>query len=126
MDYKQMFNKLGLKATPARILLYEFLQNKGHITAEEVLTWAKVNFPDFNRATVYNTLNNFEEVGLINKFKLPNSENFIYDTKTHDHFHFVDKNTGEIIDLEPEQVSLDISKLKIKISEVFILGTKRR
>ncbi len=124
MEYKAIFQNLGLKATPVRISIYKFLQDKGHITAEEVLSWAVKNIKDCNRSSVYNTLNNFEKVGLIMKFKLPNSDNFVYDTKTDEHFHFIDEITGEVTDLDKSKVNITLPK-NFHVNNMFFIGTKK-
>ena len=121
METKEFLKQYNLKATPARVKLYEYLSHKGHITSEEVFAWAKKSYKDYNRATIYNTLNSFEKVGLIKKLKLPNSNEFVYDTNTYEHFHYINSQTGEIKDLSPKQVKLSLPE-KLQIQEIFIIG----
>lgn len=76
-----------------------------HFSAEDVFN--EVNKADANvsKATVYNTLGLFVERGLIRKVLVDPAKCF-YDSNIAPHHHFYDLDSGEIQDIEPDQISL--------------------
>ena len=51
-----------------------------------------------SRATVYNTLNLFTEKGLLRELVLAEGK-VVFDPKLDPHHHFLDEETGEIVDV---------------------------
>ncbi|MBX7222343.1 MAG: transcriptional repressor [Blastocatellia bacterium] len=94
----------GLKMTPQRQAIVEYLQNaKHHPTAEEVLGAVNQRFPMTSRATVYNTLNWLKESHLIIEI----FENGVarFDPNTSQHHHFICRACGTVEDVAFEVVS---------------------
>lgn len=56
-----------------------------------------------SRATVYNTLNLFEEKGLLRRYALPNG-GIVFDCNIENHHHFIDEDTGVIYDVPWDSV----------------------
>ena len=56
-------------------------------------------------ATIYNCLKNLEIVVLLNKLNLQKNT-AIFDTNINQHHHFLDEETGELIDIENDEVNL--------------------
>ncbi len=99
-DVKAMLREVGLRPTRQRMALGWILFGKGdrHITAEmlyEDATRAKV---PVSLATIYNTLHQFTEVGLLRQVAVDGSKAY-FDTNASDHHHFF---------VEGEDVLLDI------------------
>src|SRR5215475_13568404 len=88
-DVKAMLRDVGLRPTRQRMALGWILFGKGdrHITAEmlyEEATKAKV---PVSLATVYNTLHQFTDVGLLRQVAVDGSKTY-FDTNVSQHHHF--------------------------------------
>lgn len=105
----------GIQPTPQRCVIAGFLfETDSHPTAEEVEAAVRVLLPgSLSRATVYNTLNLMVEKGLLDELSFEPGK-IRYDALKEFHHHFVDRNTGRIIDIRPEELSeenLDMPEL---------------
>lgn len=97
----------GLRPTAQRRALARLLFQHGprHITAEmlfEEVTQAKV---PTSLATVYNTLNQLTDLGLLRRVSVDGSKTY-YDTNVSEHQHFFLENNRELIDIPDAQISL--------------------
>jgi len=95
-----------ISLTSQRIeMAFLLLKKAQHLTAESVFKLVNTEFSKVSRATVYNNLNLFVEVGLLNELTIgPNMK--IYDSNTSNHYHFADEN-GNLIDIDPEGIDGD-------------------
>ena len=96
------------KVTPTaqRMHIAEILFAKeAHFSAEELFSEVNQSDANVSKATVYNTLGLFVERGLIRKV-LVNPSKVFYDSNIAPHHHFYDVDSGEIRDIEPEQISI--------------------
>ena len=85
--------RAGLRPTRQRLMLGEFLFSKGgrHVTADMLYTEAvEANMP-ISRATVYNTLNQFTDAGLLRQIGIDGSKSFFDTNPTAHHHFFVDQ-----------------------------------
>ena len=92
-DVKAKLRDVGLRPTRQRMALGWILFAKGdrHVTAEmlyEEATHAKV---PVSLATVYNTLHQFTEVGLLRQVAVDGSKAY-FDTNNSEHHHFSSRN----------------------------------
>jgi Fur family iron response transcriptional regulator len=99
-DVKSMLREVGLRPTRQRMALGWILFAKGdrHLTAEmlyEEATKAKV---PVSLATVYNTLHQFTEVGLLRQVAVDGSKTY-FDTNTSAHHHFFVEGDNELVDI---------------------------
>jgi Fur family iron response transcriptional regulator len=99
-DVKSMLRDVGLRPTRQRMALGWILFAKGdrHLTAEmlyEEATKAKV---PVSLATVYNTLHQFTEVGLLRQVAVDGSKTY-FDTNTTDHHHFFVEGDNALVDI---------------------------
>lgn len=96
----------GLKGTPQRMLVAQLLlKAPRHLTAEQILKELKVAGHRVSKATVYNTLNMLSEHGLIREISL-GGDHTVYDSTSTPHHHFHNLDTGELMDIRPEQILL--------------------
>lgn len=98
-----MVTSTGLKMTPQRRAIVEYLQSSHqHPTADEVMTAVNEKFPMTSRATVYNTLNWLKGAGLVREV----FEGGVvrYDPNVSDHHHFVCRLCGKVEDIECDAV----------------------
>lgn len=116
----------GVQPTLQRIAICKYvLCEADHPTAEQVKEWAEKNLEKISQATVYNTLNTLVDVGLLRVFKFPHSEKVIYDNNVHDHYHFLDENSGHLYDIEPKDVSVEMevpAKFIVNSMEIVLKG----
>jgi len=76
-----------------------------HKSAEQIIAAVKTKGFRVSKATVYNTLNLFCERGLLRTVDVDPGRKF-YDPTTRPHHHFYNVDTGELTDIEPDDVSL--------------------
>jgi Fur family iron response transcriptional regulator len=99
-DVKAMLREVGLRPTRQRMALGWILFAKGdrHITAEmlyEEATKAKV---PVSLATVYNTLHQFTDVGLLRQVAVDGSKTY-FDTNASQHHHFFVEGENALLDI---------------------------
>lgn len=103
LDYNTvaaMVDGYGLKMTPQRRAIIEFLQTCiDHPTAEEIMAAVNERFPMTSRPTVYNTLNWLKGSGLVNEVYEGGAVR--YDPNTSPHHHFVCRRCSRVEDVEP-------------------------
>lgn len=119
----------GLKMTPQRRAIVEFLQSATtHPTADEVLRAVNDKFPMTSRATVYNTLNWLKESGMV--CEVFEGGMVRYDPNTSNHHHFVCRSCGKVEDvgaemigaIELDQVAALLGNQKVENYEVTLRG----
>jgi Fur family iron response transcriptional regulator len=104
-DVKSKLRDVGLRPTRQRMALGWILFAKGdrHVTAEmlyEEATNAKV---PVSLATVYNTLHQFTEVGLLRQVAVDGSKAY-FDTNNSDHHHFFIEDRNDLMDIPSSDV----------------------
>jgi Fe2+ or Zn2+ uptake regulation protein len=98
-----MARSRGLKMTPQRRMIVDFLQSATHHpTADEVLSAVNGKYPMTSRATVYNTLNWLKEAGMVRE--VFEGGNVRFDPNVGGHHHFVCRSCGKIEDVECDLV----------------------
>ncbi len=90
----------GLRPTRQRVALGDLLFAKGdrHLTVEELHEEAIIAGVPVSLATVYNTLHQFTEAGLIRVLAVEGAKTY-FDTNTSDHHHFFIEGRNEVMDL---------------------------
>jgi len=104
-DVKAKLRDVGLRPTRQRMALGWILFAKGdrHVTAEmlyEEATHAKV---PVSLATVYNTLHQFTEVGLLRQVGVDGSKAY-FDTNNSAHHHFFIEDQNDLMDIPASDV----------------------
>jgi Fur family iron response transcriptional regulator len=97
----------GLRPTRQRVSLAELLFRHGdrHVTAEAVHNEAVQAGVQVSLATVYNTLHQFTEAGLLRQVTV-DAARFYFDTNTGSHQHFFCEDDGELIDIPGENIAV--------------------
>ncbi|MET0794619.1 MAG: transcriptional repressor [Polyangiaceae bacterium] len=89
----------GIQPSAQRVAVADYvLYTTDHPSADQVWAQVKRSFPMLSRATVYNTLNLFTEKGLLRELVLAEGK-VVFDPKLDPHHHFLDEETGEIVDV---------------------------
>tara|TARA_Y100000589_G_scaffold157574_1_gene150097 strand:- start:77 stop:469 length:393 start_codon:yes stop_codon:yes gene_type:complete len=105
MDAAIKLRNVKLRPTKQRILLAKHIldgKNK-HFTAETIQKEISFYGQSISLATIYNCLNKFVTVGLLKQINLQ-GEVTIFDTNVSQHHHFLNQNTGELIDIDPDDI----------------------
>jgi Fur family transcriptional regulator, iron response regulator len=107
-QYKELLRGAGLRPTRPRMVLGWLLFSKGsrHVTAEILYEEAlKARIP-VSLATVYNTLHQFTEAGLLRQIGVDGSRSF-FDTNPSEHFHFFVQGEECLLDIPETETLFD-------------------
>ena len=105
MEIIEKLRNVNLRLTKQRILLADLIldgKNK-HFTAEIIQKEVSSKGNYISLATIYNCLNKFVSVGLLKQID-QQGEVTIFDTNVAHHHHFLNQNTGELIDIDPDEI----------------------
>lgn len=96
-----------LRPTRQRVLLARLLFTGmcRHVTAETLHREATNAHADVSLATVYNTLHQFTEAKLLREVCVEGGASY-FDTNTAPHHHFLNEETGALIDIPEENVKV--------------------
>jgi Fur family iron response transcriptional regulator len=97
----------GLRPTRQRVALAELLLGgpHRHVSAEQLHLEAQDARVNVSLATVYNTLHQFQEAGLLREVAVDASRSY-FDTDTSDHHHFYIEDEQRVIDIPPNSIVL--------------------
>ena len=104
---KAKLRSSGMRPTRQRVSLGWLLFAKGdrHITAESLYDEALKAKVPVSLATVYNTLHQFTEAGLLREVPVDGSKTF-FDTNVSDHHHFFIESDSGLIDIPGAQIEV--------------------
>lgn len=107
-NVRSMLREAGLRPTRQRLALAEILYSKGnrHISAEQLHEEALTARVPVSLATVYNTLHQFTEAGLLREVAVDGTKTY-FDTNTSDHHHFFLENENSVIDIPGDGLRID-------------------
>jgi len=97
----------GLRPTRQRVALAGLLFRSGdrHVTAEALHEEAAKAGVRVSLATVYNTLHQFTEAGMLNEVVVDSGKAY-FDTNIGDHQHFYVEEEGALIDIPGESIAV--------------------
>lgn len=122
---REKLKEQGYKLTPQRRSILEIiLETEGrHLSAEEIYELVKNKCPDIGLATVYRTMQMFEEVGLVYKHNFDDGRSryeLNHHNEYHQHHHLICVGCNKVIEVEEdllEQLESGIeSKYNFKIN----------
>lgn len=98
----------GLRPTKQRVALAELLFDgpHRHVSAEQLHAETANAKIGVSLATVYNTLHQFREAGLLREISVDASRSY-FDTDTSDHHHFYVENEQRVIDIPTSGIKID-------------------
>lgn len=107
---QQVLQQAGLRSTQQRLALGTLLFDgkHKHVTAEQVFAMVRRSKVHVSLATVYNTLHQFTEAGLLREVVMDSSRVY-FDTNMDNHHHFFDEDTEHLQDIPAQAVQ--VSKL---------------
>jgi Fe2+ or Zn2+ uptake regulation protein len=120
----------GIQPSAQRVAVADYvLYTTDHPSADQVWAEVKRSFPMLSRATVYNTLNLFTEKGLLRELVLAEGK-VVFDPKLDPHHHFLDEETGEIVDVPWSALDVrrvhNLSGFDVREYQVVMRGKKTR
>jgi Fur family transcriptional regulator, iron response regulator len=103
----QRLRAAALRPTRQRLALAQLLLENGdrHVTAEQLHGEAVAAGIPVSLATVYNTLHQFTDAGLLREAVVEPGRSY-FDTNTADHHHFFCEATGKLQDIPAQQLSV--------------------
>ena len=103
----EKLRRAGLRPTRQRIALAKLLFDDGHrhVTAESLHADAQHAAIRVSLATVYNTLHQFTEAGLLREIVV-DSQRCYFDTNTENHHHFFCEESNVLEDIPGDDVVL--------------------
>ena len=112
-DYKPFVNRLrssGLRPTKQRLAICKVLFDRRdtfHFTIDNLRKKIEKNIKSkISLATVYNTVHAFKKNGYLKEISLQGNQTF-FDTNSSSHHHFYDQDTGDLIDIKNEDISIN-------------------
>lgn len=106
-DVEALVRDAGLRPTRQRIALATLLFAKGnrHLAAEELHEEAQNAGVPVSLATVYNTLHQFTEAGMLRILAIEGAKTY-FDTNTSDHHHFFVEGENRVMDIVDAPVTV--------------------
>lgn len=103
----QRLQAAGLRPTRQRLALGKLLFDGGdrHVTAEELHEEAKRARVPVSLATVYNTLHQFTNAGLLREVVVEPGRAY-FDTNISGHHHFFFEDSGRIQDIDEDKITI--------------------
>jgi Fe2+ or Zn2+ uptake regulation protein len=126
----ELLERCSLTPTPQRVAVVKSVMNAHkHLSADAVFKRAKRLCHSVSRATVYNTLNLLVEKDIL-RAQVLLEDTVVFDLNTRPHHHFVDEETGEIIDVPWEDLSIrgqqSLRGFEIRDFQVVIRGRRKK
>ncbi|MES2194974.1 MAG: Fur family transcriptional regulator [Pseudomonadota bacterium] len=108
-DCSELLQRAGLRPTRQRLMLARFLFSGGgrHVTADMIYTEAAAANVPISKATVYNTLHQFTEAGLLRQIGVDGSKSF-FDTNPGAHHHFFVDHEDRLLDVPAPGVEIEL------------------
>jgi len=107
-DVAKLLRGAGLRPTRQRVALAHILFANGdrHVTAETLHEEAIARKVPVSLATVYNTLHQFTQAGLLREVAVEGAKAY-FDTNTSNHYHFFCEQTGKLMDIDTSSIRID-------------------
>jgi len=95
----------GLKMTGQRRVILQVLEEADdHPSVETLYNRSKEMDASISIATVYRTLNLLDQMNLVQKHDF-NENHARYEANLENHYHFIDVNTGEVVEFKDEKLN---------------------
>ena len=119
-NFNQAIKKLsniGIRPTKQRMILAKLLFENGdrHISAEEIFDELKKDDRKISLATIYNTLKQFTDIGLLREINIDQKKS-IYCTNHDPHYHLYIEDENKIIDIPQKNIDLNIPQIPACLS----------
>ena len=107
-DVANILRGAGLRPTRQRVALAHLLFASGdrHVTAETLHEEALACKVPVSLATVYNTLHQFTEAGLLREVAVEGAKTY-FDNNTSNHYHFFCERSGRLLDISTGAIRIE-------------------
>ncbi len=107
-----VLEKNGIRATKQRRVLAKLIFDKGkrHISAENLFDEVKKDDRKISMATVYNTLKQFTNLGLIKEIVVDQNKS-LYCNNNQSHYHLYIEDESKVIDIPTKNIDLNIPSI---------------
>jgi Fur family iron response transcriptional regulator len=107
-EIAERLRQFGLRPTRQRLALGTLLFSNGdrHVSAEMLHDEALAAGEQVSLATVYNTLHQFTQAGLLRELAIEGGKAY-FDTNTSNHNHFFIEERGELMDIAGDSIRVD-------------------
>lgn len=127
MKYEHLLKQHHLKATPQRIAIMRLMQERGHISIEDLYAAIRQKFASISLATLYKNIHTMMGVQLVREVKMP-GQKAKYEIEKAPHAHILCTECGEFKDIEVDSEQLlkkavDESGYKANEVAIVISGT---
>jgi Fe2+ or Zn2+ uptake regulation protein len=123
IDYANLLQKSGLKATFQRIHMLESIYNHGHISIDAIYKEVAETYSSLSLATVYKNIILMVERGVLVEVPIDGKKSK-YELSKDDHIHLVCTECGEVED-KPQDAKADALFAAIAENENFSLGKQQ-
>jgi Fur family iron response transcriptional regulator len=105
-DIIGLLRQHGIHPTSQRVLIARVLFTRCiHLSAEDVYRLVNVDNRRVSKATVYNTLGLLADKGVVREV-IADPNRIFYDPNTQPHHHFFDVATGQLTDINADQIQV--------------------
>jgi Fur family transcriptional regulator, iron response regulator len=103
----ELLRAARLRPTRQRLALARLLFERGdrHVTAEQLHGEALAASVPVSLATIYNTLHQFIEAGLLREVVVSSGRSY-FDTNVSDHHHFFYEDSGRLLDIPADRIEV--------------------
>lgn len=107
IDFTEQLRLAGLRPTRQRVAIATLLLDgrHRHVSADSLTEEIIAAGLQVSSGTVYNTLNQFTDVGLLRRV-LVHNEYSLFDTNTDHHHHFYEASNDQLVDIPSDNVIL--------------------
>ena len=107
-----VLEKNGIRATKQRRILAKLIFDKGkrHISAENLFDEVKKDERKISMATIYNTLKQFTNLGLIKEIVVDQNKS-LYCNNNQSHYHLYIEDESKVIDIPTKNIDLNIPSI---------------
>jgi Fe2+ or Zn2+ uptake regulation protein len=123
-ELSDLLRERGQRVTLPRLMVHRYVRRAPrHLTAEDV----RRELPSLSFATVYATLELFEELGLVRRIGTLEGA-AIYDSRIEPHHHAMCRRCGKVVDVEGGRVSVRARRaaadagFRVERAEVQLIG----
>lgn len=117
-DFKQLIHRHGIKATPGRIRLLEFLAKAPKPVSIKEIAKVVGSNTFLDQATIYRTLELFKNLGIVRQIDFQKGYAYYESADRSDHHHLVCRNCGRVEDFTGCNAE-DMIKHALKQSKLF-------
>ena len=106
-DIKAELRRNGFKLTPQRKNTLDIIlkHSDKHLSIEEIYELVKEEYPRIGLATIYRTIQLFEDIGIVSKHNFDDGCNryeFADPSKEHNHHHLICLSCGEVSEMDED------------------------